>query len=135
MTSLLGLCGSGVHPITHMQLEEMHYMTVANLVDFATKEEERIEQDYAALRVILNEAFDFAAKGKGAVRHGNGKPWHAQPHFEIAQEVGTGFAVGQALKKLREGFSLEDYPATRREWLGAISYIASAIYAGDQGIE
>lgn len=94
------------------------------------------EEAYKELRTILDQAFDFAARGKGAQRHGHGgKPWHQQPHFEIAQEVGTAFAVGQAMKKLREGNNMDEWNRARAEWLGAITYIASAIYAGDQGID
>jgi hypothetical protein len=94
------------------------------------------EEAYKELGDILDDAFDFAARGKGAIRHGRGgKPWREQPHFEIAREVGTAFAVGQAMKKLREGYNMDDWSRTRAEWLGAITYIASAIYAGDQGID
>lgn len=104
-------------------------MTQKQFIDTA------IERDYADLRKILDEAFDFAAKGKGAERHGNGKPWREQPHYVISQDVGLGFAVGQAIKKLREGFDMEQPARTRAEWLGAITYIASAIYALDNGVD
>lgn len=91
---------------------------------------------YQELSDILDQAYEFAAYGKGAQRHGQGgKPWRDQPHFEIAQEVGQAFAIGQAMKKLREGFNMDDWDNARREFLGAITYIASAIYAGDQGID
>lgn len=93
------------------------------------------EEDYAELLDILDEAFEFAAYGKGAERHGNGLPWREQPHYFIASEVGLGFPIGQAMKKLREGFNMEDWERTRKEFLGAISYIASAIYAGDMGVD
>lgn len=94
-----------------------------------------LEQDYRELRNILDEAFRFCAQGKGAERHGNGQPWREQHHFEIANHYGQGFALGQAEKKLRESVNLEDWKAARRELLGAITYIASAIFAGDQGID
>lgn len=93
------------------------------------------EKDYAELREILDQAFDFAARGKGAERHGNGSPWRDQPHYFIAAEVGLGFPIGQAMKKLREGYNMVDAERTRAEWLGAITYIASAIYALDQGVD
>jgi hypothetical protein len=101
----------------------------ANFIDTA------LEENYAELRQILDQAFDFAAKGKGAERHGNGLPWREQPHFHIAKDVGLGFPIGQALKKLREGNNMDDVGRTRAEWLGAITYIASAIYALDQGVD
>jgi hypothetical protein len=94
------------------------------------------EDAYAELSDILDEAFDFAAYGKGAQRHGqNGLPWKDQPHFQIAKDMGQAFALGQVIKKIREGHHMDDWAAARREFLGAISYIASAIYAGDQGID
>lgn len=93
------------------------------------------EENFLELREILEEAFEFAAYGKGAERHGNGLPWRAQPHYHIAADVGLGFPIGQAIKKCREGFQMEDWERTRKEWLGAITYIASAIYAGDEGID
>lgn len=91
---------------------------------------------YATLRSILNEAYDYAAYGKGEQRHGSGGlSWTEQRHVKIAEAVGQGFAVGQAMKKLEEGYNMEDWQACRREFLGAITYISSAIFAGDQGID
>jgi hypothetical protein len=88
---------------------------------------------YAELRSILNEAFKFAAVGKGHQRHGKGGlAWTQQRHATIAKELGTGFAVGQAVKKSLESEGL-DTDAARRELLGAITYLASAIHAIDKG--
>lgn len=110
----------------------MHTAMLVNETNFV---DTALEKDYAELRQILDQAFDFAAKGKGAERHGNGQPWKNQPHFHINKQVGIGFAIGQAIKKLREGNDMDETHRTRKEWLGAISYIASAIYAMDQGID
>lgn len=101
---------------------------------FTTVIDTFVEDDYKELMGILDEAFDFCARGKGAERHGFGKPWRDQHHWEIAQHYGQGFALGQAEKKARESVGLQ-WPAARRELLGAIGYLASAIYAGDRGVD
>lgn len=91
---------------------------------------------YHVLSAILQEAYDFAAHGKGNIRHGkDGLPWHEQRHYQIARKVGLGFPLGQAVKKIEEGNDMDDWDRTRLELLGAIGYIASAIYAGDQGVD
>lgn len=87
---------------------------------------------YTKLEEILHEAYEYASIGKGEQRHGHGgKAWTDQRHVRIAEAVGLGFPIGQAMKKLEEGFTMTEWAATRREWLGAITYIASAIYNGD----
>jgi len=81
---------------------------------------------YVKLRLILNEAYEQAATGKGAERHANGKSWDEQPIAEIGRMVGIGFNTGQAIKKLQESSRMEPDAAVR-ELLGAIVYAASAI--------
>lgn len=88
---------------------------------------------YVELERILNDAYDFAARGKGEERHGNGGlPWSQQRIHTIGNELGTGFAIGQAVKKLFESEGLDDDAAVR-EILGAITYAASAVYLIRQG--
>lgn len=80
------------------------------------------------LQRILNRAFHFAVYGKGYARHGqSGLPWEYQRHAEIGREVGTGFALGQAVKKTYESRGLGAEAAVR-ELLGAITYLGSAIF-------
>lgn len=94
------------------------------------------EERYVALREILEDAFRFAAYGKGEERHGHGGiSWTDQRHFKITKTTGQGFPVGQAIKKLEEGYNMPEWDRTRAEYLGAMTYIASAIFAGDQGID
>ncbi len=89
--------------------------------------------EYFVLRSILDDAFKFASEGKGHERHGGpGIKWEDQRHAEISKEVGTGFAIGQAVKKCYESRRLND-DAAKRELLGAITYLASAVYAIDKG--
>ncbi len=89
--------------------------------------------EYFMLRRILDDAFKYASVGKGHLRHGGlGVKWEDQRHAEISKEVGTGFAIGQAVKKCYESARLDD-GAAERELLGAITYMASAIYAIREG--
>lgn len=83
---------------------------------------------YAALRTVLNAAYDQSANGKGAERHGNGKVWTEQPIFTIAGQVGDGFNAGQAIKKIQEAQQMAargEYTKAQHEVLGAIVYAAS----------
>ena len=83
---------------------------------------------YAALRTVLNAAYDQSANGKGVERHGNGKAWTEQPIFTIAGQVGDGFNAGQAIKKIQEAQQMAargEYTKAQHEVLGAIVYAAS----------
>ena len=93
-------------------------------------------QPYAALRAILDEAFEQSASGKGAERHANGQPWDEQPINTIAATVGVGFPAGQAIKKLSEAVGMlrrGQSDAARREVLGAIVYAAAMVRHIDGG--
>ncbi|MQB00675.1 MAG: hypothetical protein GEU78_10335 [Actinobacteria bacterium] len=88
---------------------------------------------YKDLRRILDAAYRYASEEKGHERHGkSGDGWSSQRHAAIAKEIGTGFAIGQAVKKAYESEGLEP-DAAKRELLGAITYLASAIYAIERG--
>lgn len=87
---------------------------------------------FLRLRGTLLRAYLQVAEGKGAARHGSGKAWPEQPMFKIAEIVGTGFHLGQALKKIEESTRLDDEAAVK-ELLGAISYIAAAIESIEEG--
>jgi hypothetical protein len=91
---------------------------------------------YADLRRILADAYRFAAVGKGEERHGKGGlPWTQQRHVTIGRELGTGFALGQAAKKIFEGRGLPTKERKIAELLGAMTYLASAIYLIEQGVD
>jgi hypothetical protein len=87
------------------------------------------DQNYAALRIALEEAFDQAAHGKGKDRHANNKAFTQQPIMEITRMVGPGYPIGQAMKKGQEAmtmFSRVDRYKAQAELLGAIVYLAAA---------
>jgi hypothetical protein len=82
---------------------------------------------YQSLAAVLDLAYEQAASGKGAVRHGSGKPFEEQPMQGISELLDSpdGMAF-QAIKKIRESRQL-DTEAANRELLGAIVYIAGMV--------
>lgn len=82
--------------------------------------------NYDALMSILMDAYQQAASGKGADRHGYGLNFEDQDMIAVTDRVGLGFPLGQAIKKLSEGRRL-DKASARKEFLGAMVYIAGAI--------
>lgn len=81
---------------------------------------------YERLAAVLEQAFNQAAHGKGAQRHGQGQPFDEQPMQQLLALYGPGFALGQAAKKAQESQRMERGAAIR-ELLGAINYIAGAV--------
>lgn len=81
---------------------------------------------YESLADVLARAFDQASNGKGQERHANALPFHKQPMQVIAGQVGTGFLLGQAIKKIQESQKLPPGRDTA-ELLGAINYIAGCV--------
>lgn len=83
--------------------------------------------NYHALTNVLARAYEQAAKGKGAERHADGRPFTEQPMQTISELLGTHEGLlYQAMKKIQESNRLEKDPAIR-ELLGAINYLAGAI--------
>lgn len=92
---------------------------------------------------ILKEVENQVFHGKGDERHGHGSSFENQPWKHITDNVGIGFVVGQALKKLMELRTFEPhhsdlkeererrYKAWKREALGAVVYIVMAIMYKD----
>lgn len=82
---------------------------------------------YHALSDVLARAYEQAAKGKGAVRHADGRPFTEQPMQTISELLGTHEGLlYQAMKKIQESNRM-DKDAAIRELLGAINYLAGAI--------
>ena len=91
---------------------------------------------YAALRRVLDAAYDQAANGKGKERHANDKPFTEQPIMEIARMVGPGYQLGQAMKKSAESFGMiqRGQPdRARAELLGAINCLAACVLLIEEG--
>lgn len=92
---------------------------------------------------ILKEVLHQVFEGKGQERHGHGLNLEQQPWKTITDNVGTGFVLGQAMKKLMELKTFipkEDTPeennkalaAWKREAIGAIVYTVFAIMYKEQ---
>jgi hypothetical protein len=79
-------------------------------------------------RKILDLIEQQVFEGKGKERHGHGDNFHDQPWVHITQNVGTGFVLGQAMKKLMELRTFEPGSAQwEREALGSAVYIIMAM--------
>ena len=75
---------------------------------------------------VFERAVRRASEGKGEQRHGNGKPFMEQPVMLIREMVGSGFTLGQAMKKIHESKNLvwkEKIP----ELLDVLVYMAAEI--------
>lgn len=84
-----------------------------------------VDDGYDCLRHVLAMALEQANAGKGKERHANGKPFDRQPIMEIGRMVGSGYPLGQAMKKAQESTRLPPDRA-KAELLGAINYLAAA---------
>lgn len=85
---------------------------------------------YEKLVAVLNDALHQASQGKGKDRHANDKPFDKQPIAEIGRMVGTGYNLGQAMKKAQEAQGMinrGEIDKASAELLGVIVYAASAV--------
>lgn len=88
---------------------------------------DRIKLDYASLQDVLDRAWQQAASGKGAERHGQSLPFTEQPMQTISGLLNTQSGMlYQAIKKIQESTRM-DRDAAVRELLGAINYVAGAV--------
>ena len=89
---------------------------------------------YDKLRHVLGEAYDQAAVGKGRDRHvkHGAQAFEDQPICSMQRIYGSGYAFGQAGKKMEESMRM-DTKAAVAELYGAINYIAAAIIVLEEG--
>lgn len=87
------------------------------------------DASYDILSQVLTRAYYRASKGKGKVRHANGKPFLEQPVFTITEALGgrPDPLLFQAVKKIYESQRLVDCEASVNELLDAIVYVAAAV--------
>lgn len=91
-------------------------------------------EGYEELSRILRAAYDQAARGKGAERHGSTKgasnlPWVEQPIMKINELLGSvDGALYQVIKKATEVQNLPTKERKIAELYGSIVYAAAAIY-------
>jgi len=86
---------------------------------------------YATLAGVLQAAHDHAACGKGHDRHGDDDiQFLEQPSMEITRLIGTGYPLGQCMKKCAEAERMiqrGQYDAAAAELFGVINYAAMAV--------
>lgn len=83
--------------------------------------------EYISLGLVLQSALEQASKGKGKERHAEADElFENQIICEVARRTGTGFCLGQAVKKIYESQRLHGV-ASESELLGAINYLAAAV--------
>jgi hypothetical protein len=88
---------------------------------------------YKALRHVFVESYLQASEGKGAERHSMGESFEDQPICVLTRQLGLGFPLGQAMKKIIESQKLSRFPGrAKAELLGAINYIAAAVIVLDE---
>jgi hypothetical protein len=86
--------------------------------------------EYNSLFVVLMDAYDQAANGKGAARHNlSGEiPFERQRMQLISELIDSPKGMEyQAVKKLTEGMAMQNKGACIRELLGAVNYIAGMV--------
>lgn len=83
--------------------------------------------NYDSLLSVLMDAYNQAANGKGSERHGEGLNFEDQDMLGIMDNVGEGFGLGQAMKKIVESGRKKNKVLARAELLGAIVYLAGTI--------
>lgn len=90
-----------------------------------------LDDRYAALALVLNEAYNQAAMGKGSERHARDKPFLKQPIMEIGRMLSSADGeIFQAMKKAQEASGMVERGQPDRavaELLGAINYAAAAV--------
>lgn len=82
-----------------------------------------IEQFKEVLDGVEHQVFS----GKGHERHGNGTPLDQQPWYYISKNVGDGFCLGQAMKKIMELRNIPERAKWEREIFGAMAYLVFAV--------
>ncbi len=88
----------------------------------------RFKKDpYVKLKDVYEQAVLQASGGKGKERHANeGEPFEKQKICEIRRRVGSGYTLGQAIKKSIESKRLPRDRAVA-ELLGAMNYLAAEV--------
>jgi hypothetical protein len=93
------------------------------------------EVEYRQLELILSEAHEQASVGKGKERHAlSGQKFEDQLICEISRILkGHPFAfnAGQVIKKIIEAGRLNK-EAAKREYLGAINYVAAMVILNEE---
>lgn len=82
--------------------------------------------------LVLEKVKSFVFHEKGNIKHGNNKPLLEQDWKYITDNVGLGFTLGQALKKILELKNTSIVEKWNDEIIGAISYLIFAYMAKNE---
>lgn len=83
--------------------------------------------EYISLGLVLQSALEQASRGKGRERHASaGEAYENQIICEVTRRLGSGYPLGQAVKKIYEAQRLGGERGIA-ELLGAINYIAASV--------
>ena len=94
-----------------------------------------VQGEYISLGLVLQSALEQASKGKGKERHASeGEAYEDQIICEVTRRLGSGYPLGQAVKKIYEAQRLGDDRGIA-ELLGAINYIAAAVIVEREELE
>lgn len=85
-------------------------------------------EGYEHLAAVFGDAFDQAARGKGAERHANMLSFDYQRMQTICTLLGSPEGMEyQVIKKMTEAMDMADPARRRKELLGAINYLAGIV--------
>jgi len=84
-------------------------------------------EKYAALKRVLDQAFERASKGKGAEHHSFGEQFENQFILRGARRFGLGALQFQIAKKNEQICKTQDPQAKINEFLDIINYAAAAV--------
>ena len=91
--------------------------------------------EYISLGLVLQSALEQASKGKGKERHASvGEAYEDQIICEVTRRLGSGYPLGQAVKKIYEAQRLGGEKGIA-ELLGAINYIAASVIVEKEELE
>lgn len=95
---------------------------------YSARVDVEVLKGYGPLHDVLVAALNQAQLGKGKERHATDNPFLMQPIMHLRRMVGSGYTLGQAMKKAQESQRL---PAGQAEvdLLGAINYLAAEVLA------
>ncbi len=94
-----------------------------------------IPEGYEELGLSLQGALEQASAGKGKARHAEvGESFGRQAICEIGRRLGSGYCLGQAVKKIYESVRLPR-EASLQEIYGAINYLSAQAILIREGIK
>jgi len=95
--------------------------------DVAVSGEDMLRMQYSSLLNVLDLAYERAARGKGADRHGDSRHFNDQDMIRELTDFGISPGLVQIRKKAKEVLRLGSTDAKIKELLDVIVYAASSV--------